>query len=175
MAGAVGELARVLEPGGRALVAVVHPLNSAHRIDRERPESDLVLVHDYFDRRWCSDEIERDGPGMTFKRGGTGRWSTTPTRSRTRASSWTPFARCATRHTCAGRGTPSSSTRAGSEPRPFAPQLLLAAQERFPRGQVLHCHTGVTTLCRCFHRGGIGPDLSHGFSAPGASMLQCKT
>ena len=66
MAGAVGELTRVLEPGGRAVVAVVHPLNSAHRIDRARPESDLVLVHDYFDRRWYSDEIERDGLRMTF-------------------------------------------------------------------------------------------------------------
>ncbi len=66
MAGAVGELTRVLEPGGRAVVAVVHPLNSAHRIDRARPESGLALVHDYFDRRRYSDEIERDGLRMTF-------------------------------------------------------------------------------------------------------------
>lgn len=67
MAAAVRELARVLEPGGRAVVAVVHPLNSAHRVDRDRPESDLVLVHDYFDRRRYSDEIERDGLEMIFE------------------------------------------------------------------------------------------------------------
>jgi SAM-dependent methyltransferase len=67
MAGAVRELARALEPGGRLVVAVVHPLNSAHRIDRERPESDLVLVHNYFERRRCRDEIARDGLRMTFE------------------------------------------------------------------------------------------------------------
>jgi SAM-dependent methyltransferase len=67
MPGAVRELARVLEPGGRTVVAVVHPLNSAHRLDRERPENDLVLLHDYFDRRRYSDAIERDGLQMTFE------------------------------------------------------------------------------------------------------------
>lgn len=63
----VGELARVLEPGGRLAVAVVHPLNSAHEVDREHPEDRLVLVEDYFDRRRYTDTIERDDVKMTFE------------------------------------------------------------------------------------------------------------
>jgi SAM-dependent methyltransferase len=64
---AVRELARVLEPGGRLVLAVVHPINSGHEIDRERPESPLVLTKNYFDRRRYSDAIERDGLRMTFE------------------------------------------------------------------------------------------------------------
>lgn len=64
---ALAEVARVLEPGGRVVVAVVHPINSAHELDREHPESNLVLVRDYFDRRRYRDEIERNGLRMTFE------------------------------------------------------------------------------------------------------------
>jgi SAM-dependent methyltransferase len=67
MHAAVGELARVLEPGGRLALAVVHPLNSAHEVDREQPEDRLVLVEDYFDRRRYTDTIERDDVKMTFE------------------------------------------------------------------------------------------------------------
>ena len=67
MAGAVRELARVLEPGGRLALAVVHPINSGHEVDFEHPENRLVLVEDYFDRRRYRDEIERDGLRMTFE------------------------------------------------------------------------------------------------------------
>jgi len=67
MQGAVREAARVLEPGGRFLVAVVHPINSGHQLDREHPEEPLVLTEDYFDRRVYRDEIERDGLTMTFE------------------------------------------------------------------------------------------------------------
>jgi len=63
----VGELARVLEPGGRLAVAVVHPINSGHDVDREHPEDHLVLVENYFDRRYYRDELERDGLRMTFE------------------------------------------------------------------------------------------------------------
>jgi ubiquinone/menaquinone biosynthesis C-methylase UbiE len=66
MPGAVRELARVLEPGGRLVLAVVHPINSAHELDREHPEHNLVLVRDYFDRRRYTDVIERKGLRMTF-------------------------------------------------------------------------------------------------------------
>ena len=67
MPGSVGELARVLEPGGRLAVAVVHPINSGHAVDREHPEDNLVLVENYFDRRYYRDEIERDGLRMAFE------------------------------------------------------------------------------------------------------------
>ncbi len=66
MQGAVREAARVLEPGGRFLLAVVHPINSGHQLDREHPEKPLVMTEDYFDRRHYRDEIERDGLTMTF-------------------------------------------------------------------------------------------------------------
>jgi SAM-dependent methyltransferase len=67
MPAAVGELARVLEPGGRLALAVVHPINSAHEVDREHPEDRLVLVEDYFDRRRYTDTIERNDVKMTFE------------------------------------------------------------------------------------------------------------
>ncbi|HET7856181.1 MAG TPA: class I SAM-dependent methyltransferase [Gaiellaceae bacterium] len=67
MAGAVGEAARVLEPWGRFVLAVVHPINSAHQLDREHPERPLVMKDDYFDRRYYRDEIERDGLTVTFE------------------------------------------------------------------------------------------------------------
>jgi ubiquinone/menaquinone biosynthesis C-methylase UbiE len=67
MAGAVREAARVVEQGGRLVVAVVHPINSGHRLDREHPERPLELVDDYFDRRRYQDTLERDGLQMTFE------------------------------------------------------------------------------------------------------------
>jgi SAM-dependent methyltransferase len=69
MAGAVREAARVLEPGGHLLAAVVHPMNSAHEYDREGkyPEEWLVLTESYFDRRVYRDVIERDGLRVVFE------------------------------------------------------------------------------------------------------------
>jgi SAM-dependent methyltransferase len=67
MSGAVRELARVLEPGGRLALAVVHPINSGHEIDRVHPEDRLVLTENYFDRRRYSDTIEREDVRMTFE------------------------------------------------------------------------------------------------------------
>ena len=67
MPGTLLEFARVLEPGGRLAIAVVHPINSAHDIDREHPEDRLVLMEDYFDRRYYRDELERDGIPMVFE------------------------------------------------------------------------------------------------------------
>jgi SAM-dependent methyltransferase len=67
MAEAVREAARVLEPGGRLALAVVHPINSGHELDREHPEGRLVMTHDYFERRRYRDEIERDGLRITFE------------------------------------------------------------------------------------------------------------
>ena len=56
LAGAVGEIARVLEPGGRLCVAIVHPLN--------RP---LEALDDYFSDRRFAEEVERAGLRMTFE------------------------------------------------------------------------------------------------------------
>jgi SAM-dependent methyltransferase len=66
MAGAVREAARVLEAGGRLALAVVHPINSGHLLEREHLEAPLVMTHDYFERRVYRDEIEREGLKMTF-------------------------------------------------------------------------------------------------------------
>jgi SAM-dependent methyltransferase len=67
MASAVREVARVLEPGGALALAVVHPINSAHDVDRDHPEDRLVLTEDYFNRRRYTDFIERDDVKMTFE------------------------------------------------------------------------------------------------------------
>jgi SAM-dependent methyltransferase len=67
MAGAVREATRVLEPGGRFVVAVVHPINSGHQLEREHPERPLVMTQDYFDRRRYGDTFERDGLSITFE------------------------------------------------------------------------------------------------------------
>jgi SAM-dependent methyltransferase len=67
MPSAVGELGRMLEPGGKLVLAVVHPINSAHDVDRVHPEGRLVLTEDYFDRRRYTDTIERDDVRMTFE------------------------------------------------------------------------------------------------------------
>jgi SAM-dependent methyltransferase len=64
---ALREVARVLEPGGRLALAVVHPLNSAHVLDREHPEDNLVLVPDYFERRRYRIAADRDGLRATFE------------------------------------------------------------------------------------------------------------
>ena len=45
----------------------MHPINSAHDVDREHPDDRLVLEENYFDRRRYSDFIERDDVKMTFE------------------------------------------------------------------------------------------------------------
>jgi SAM-dependent methyltransferase len=65
--GAVRETSRVLAGRGRFVIAVVHPISSGHRIDREHPELPLELVDDYFERRHITDTLERDGLSMTFE------------------------------------------------------------------------------------------------------------
>jgi SAM-dependent methyltransferase len=69
MPGAAREFARVMEPGGRLALAVIHPMNSAHEYDREgkHPAEWLVLTEAYFDRRVYRDVIERDGLRMVFE------------------------------------------------------------------------------------------------------------
>lgn len=67
MAGAVREIGRVLEPGGRLVVAVVHPINSAGQfVPRNGVDDAPFVIESYLDRRPYSDHLERDGIEMTF-------------------------------------------------------------------------------------------------------------
>lgn len=67
MAGAVREIGRVLEFGGRLVVAVVHPINSAGQfVPRNGVDDAPFVIESYLDRRPYSDHLERDGIEMTF-------------------------------------------------------------------------------------------------------------
>jgi SAM-dependent methyltransferase len=65
--GAVREAARVLAPGGRLSVAIVHPLNSAGGFtDREAADAPFVIEGAYLSQYRYSDDAERDGHTFTF-------------------------------------------------------------------------------------------------------------
>jgi SAM-dependent methyltransferase len=66
--GAISEAARLLAPGARLCVAIVHPLNSAGRFegDREDREAPFVVRGSYLSTHRYRDDIERDGHAMTF-------------------------------------------------------------------------------------------------------------
>ena len=61
---AAREMARVLEPGGVACLAVVHPLNSAGRFEKH---GRFVIRGSYLDSFRYSDKVERDTLRMTFE------------------------------------------------------------------------------------------------------------
>jgi SAM-dependent methyltransferase len=61
MAAAVAQAARVLEPGGRLVLAVTHPATNPRRFEGAEPGAT------YFDRTRFSDEVERDGMHMLFR------------------------------------------------------------------------------------------------------------
>lgn len=67
-ASAVSELARVLQPGGQAAVAVVHPINSAGEFvgDRGTDDRPFVINGSYLAGHRYEMEAERDGRSMTF-------------------------------------------------------------------------------------------------------------
>jgi SAM-dependent methyltransferase len=65
MPAALREIARVLEPDGRLVVTVVHPLNSAS-FPRVHGRHTLV-ISDYREQRRYLDTVERDGLEMTFE------------------------------------------------------------------------------------------------------------
>ena len=66
MPGAVAEAARVLRPGGRLCLAIVHPLNSAGQFTSREPNSPFVIVGSYLEPFGYLDEVERDGLSMSF-------------------------------------------------------------------------------------------------------------
>jgi SAM-dependent methyltransferase len=63
--GAVSEIGRVLRPGGRLCLAVVHPFLSARDEDTMRTAS-FRFSRPYLEPRRYADHIERDGLAMTF-------------------------------------------------------------------------------------------------------------
>lgn len=66
-AGAVTEIARALEPGGRAVVAVVHPINGAGSFaGRSEPDAPFVVDGSYLASHRYSQEVDRDGLAMRF-------------------------------------------------------------------------------------------------------------
>lgn len=66
MPGGIGEIARVLEPGGRLCAAVVHPINSAGDFVSDDQDSAFAITRSYFEERSYVDRIERNGLEMTF-------------------------------------------------------------------------------------------------------------
>jgi SAM-dependent methyltransferase len=59
--GAIRESARVLEPGGRLCLAIVHPINSAGQFESFEPDSPFVITGSYFDHFRYRDTIVREG------------------------------------------------------------------------------------------------------------------
>jgi SAM-dependent methyltransferase len=63
---ALREAARVLVPGGRLRMALVHPMNSAGRFTSREADAIFEISDSYFDERRYDDTIESNGLTMTF-------------------------------------------------------------------------------------------------------------
>ncbi len=66
MPNAIGEIARILEPGGKLCLAIVHPINSAGRFEEDTAGARYVIAGDYLGPFSYADAVERDGLTMTF-------------------------------------------------------------------------------------------------------------
>jgi SAM-dependent methyltransferase len=66
LGGTVRETARVLAPGGRLCMAIVHPLNSAGKFEGDAPDSPFVIRASYLDESFYEDNVVRDELEMTF-------------------------------------------------------------------------------------------------------------
>jgi SAM-dependent methyltransferase len=62
----VKEVARILVPGGRLCLAIVHPINSCGRFEASTADARFVIQGDYLRPFRYSDVVERDGLSMTF-------------------------------------------------------------------------------------------------------------
>jgi SAM-dependent methyltransferase len=63
---AMREIGRVLDPGGSAGIAIVHPLNSSGRFVDEAATSPFVIRGTYLAEFAYADTVSRDGLDMTF-------------------------------------------------------------------------------------------------------------
>jgi SAM-dependent methyltransferase len=66
LAGAVREASRVLAPGGRFCLAIVHPINSAGEFDGSGPDNPFTISGSYLEPSFYVDEIARDGLELTL-------------------------------------------------------------------------------------------------------------
>jgi SAM-dependent methyltransferase len=66
MPAAIREVARILEPGGRLCLAIVHPINSAGSFEQKTATAPFVIKGDYLRAFNYADRVERDGLTMTF-------------------------------------------------------------------------------------------------------------
>ena len=68
MPAAVREIARILTVGGRLVIAIVHPINSAGRFtgDRADPDRPFVIGGSYLKPERYVDAVDHDGLTMTF-------------------------------------------------------------------------------------------------------------
>ena len=66
MPAAIREAARVLQPGGRLCLAIVHPINSAGLFEEATADAHFVIKGDYLHAFHYADAVERDGLTMTF-------------------------------------------------------------------------------------------------------------
>lgn len=66
MPAAIREAARVLQPGGRLCLAIVHPINSVGRFEEATADAHFVIKGDYLHAFHYADAVERDGLTMTF-------------------------------------------------------------------------------------------------------------
>ena len=65
--GAIREAARVLEPGGRFCLAIVHPLNSAGTFDGDEPDSPFVIRGSYLGCFRYRDLVDARRARVTFE------------------------------------------------------------------------------------------------------------
>jgi len=64
--GAISEAARLLEPGGRLCLAVVHPFSSAGRFETDAPDSAFHVDISYLDVSYLEDTVVREGLEVLF-------------------------------------------------------------------------------------------------------------
>jgi SAM-dependent methyltransferase len=68
MPAAVAEASRILRPGGRLAMAIVHPINSGGEFEPGPSEMErrFVMTESYFAHRRYADDVEREGVTMRF-------------------------------------------------------------------------------------------------------------
>ena len=62
----VDEMARVLEPGGRAAICILHPMAEAGGFPSREPDAPFTIDGSYFEERPYRETFTRDGLTMTF-------------------------------------------------------------------------------------------------------------